>query len=211
MIIAFNILIAIIAIILTLYVLEKDLGLFLLSFMIIIQYVWMFFSLIVIESGVHIVEQGRNGYFTYSSLILLLFYISTLFSLILFRKIFSNFFKNLKATKFKFFGVKEESLTLLLISFVFFAAFLNLFLSEIPLFSEKITKFNYWENSRLPFLKPIVGNVMAFVAFGTALLYKNYKKTSIIFGILYVAYLVLIGQKFTGFFIGTIGALIALY
>ena len=105
MIIAFNIVIALIAVIITLYLLEKDLGLFLLSSMVIIQYIWMFFSLIVIESGVHIVEQGRDGYFTYSSLLLLFFYISTFLSLVFFKNVFSIFFKNLRVTKFKFFGV----------------------------------------------------------------------------------------------------------
>lgn len=211
MIIAFNIVIALIAIIITLYLLEKDLGLFLLSSMIIIQYVWMFLSLIVIESGAHIVEQGRNGYFIYSSLILLLFYISTILSLVFFKNVFSRTFKNLSVTKFKFFGVKENKLTLMLLGFVFAAAFVNLFSSEIPLFSEEITKFNFWENSKYPFLKSVVGNVMAFVAFGTALLYRNNKKTAILFGIFYVIYLILVGQKFTGFFIGIIGFLIGLY
>lgn len=211
MIIAFNIVIALIAVIITLFLLEKDLGLFLLSAMVIIQYIWMFFSLIVIESGVHIVEQGRDGYFTYSSLLLLLFYISTILSLVFFKKVFSWFFKNLRVTKFKFFGVEENKLTLLLLGFVFLAAFINLFSSEIPLFSNEITKFNFWENSKYPFLKPIVGNVMAFVAFGSALLYRKNKKTAILFGLLYALYLILVGQKFTGFLIGIIGFLLGLY
>jgi hypothetical protein len=211
MIIAFNIVIALIAVVITLYVLEKDLGLFLLSSMIIIQYVWMFFSLIVIESGVHIVEQGRNGYFIYSSLILLFFYISTILSLVFFKKVFSRTFKNLSVTKFKFFGLKENKLTLMLLGFVFVAAFVNLFSSEIPLFSKEITKFNFWENSKYPFLKSIVGNVMAFVAFGTALLYRNNKKIAILFGVFYAVYLILVGQKFTGFLIGIIGFLLGLY
>jgi hypothetical protein len=211
MIIAFNIVIALIAIIITLYILEKDLGLFLLSSMVIIQYIWMFLSLIVIESGAHIVEQGRNGYFIYSSLILLLFYISTIFSLVFFKRIFAKTFTNMSITKFKFFGIKENKLTQVLLSFVFAAAYINLFSSEIPLFSEEVTKFNFWKNSKFPFLKSIVGNVMAFVAFGTALLYKKNKKTAIIFGLLYITYLILVGQKFTGFLIGVIGFLLGMY
>jgi len=125
--------------------------------------------------------------------------------------VFFIFFKNLRVTKFKFFGVEENKLTLLLLGFVFLAAFINLFSSEIPLFSKEITKFNFWENSKYPFLKPIVGNVMAFVAFGTALLYRKNKKTAILFGLLYALYLILVGQKFTGFLIGTIGFLLGLY
>tara|TARA_B110000305_G_C19455373_1_gene650581 strand:- start:1392 stop:2642 length:1251 start_codon:yes stop_codon:yes gene_type:complete len=211
MIIAFNILITFIAIVIMLYFLEKDLGLFLLSIMIFVQYIWMFFSLIVIESGVHIVEQGRDGYFVYSTLVLLLFFITTIISLIFFKKIFTYLFKNLKVTKIKFGKINESQITTVFIGFVLFMAFLNLFLSPIPIFSENVSKFNFWENAKFPSLKSIVGNVMAFVAFGSAILYKYYKKTSIFFLLLYVSYLLLVGQKFTGFFIGIIGVLLALY
>ena len=211
MILAFNILITIIAIILMLYLLEKDLGLFLLSLLIFVQYIWMFFSLTVIESGIHIVEQGRDGYFVYSTLILLLFFITTIISLIFFKKIFTSFFKNIKVTKIKIANVKEHQITLVFIGSIFFFAFLNLFLSPIPLFSDVVTKFNFWEYSKLPFLKAFVGNVMAFVAFGSALLYRYYKKTAILFFILYVTYLFLVGQKFSGFFLGLTGVFLGFY
>lgn len=211
MIITFNILITLIAIVIILYLLERDLGLFLLSIMIFVQYIWMFFSLIVIESGVHIVEQGRNGYFVYSTLVLLLFFISTIISLLFFKKIFTRFFSNIKITKIKLSQVKEPQIIRIFLSVVFFLAFLNLFLSPIPVFSDNVSKFNFWEFSKFPFLKSIVGNVMAFVAFGSAILYRYYKKTSIFFFVLYISYLLLIGQKFTGFFIGLTGVLLALF
>ena len=211
MIIAFNILITLIAIVIILYLLEKDLGLFLLSIMIFVQYIWMFFSLIVIESGVYIVEQGRNGYFVYSTFVLLLFFISTILSLLFFKKIFTRLFSNIIITKIKFSQVKEPQIIRIFLGSVFFLAFLNLLLSPIPVFSDNVTKFNFWEHSKLPFLKSIVGNVMAFVAFGSAILFRYYKKTSIFFFILYISYLLLIGQKFTGFFIGLTGVLLALF
>ena len=211
MIIAFNILITFVAVIIMLYLLEKDLGLFLLSIMIFVQYIWMFFSIIVIESGVHIVEQGRDGYFVYSSLVLLLFLISTIISLLFFKKIFTYFFKNITITKIKIGKIKEDQIIRFFLGGVFFMAFLNLFSSSIPIFSNEVTKFNFWEYAKYPFLKSIIGNVMAFVAFGSAILYNYYKKTSIVFGILYVTYLLLIGQKFTGFFIGISGVLLAIY
>jgi hypothetical protein len=211
MIIAINILVTLIAIIIMLYLLERDLGLFLLSIMIFVQYIWMFFSLIVIESGIHIVEQGRNGYFVYSTLVLLLFFITTIISLIFFKKIFTQLFKNIKITKIKFGKIKEYEITRLFLGLIFFLAFLNLFLSPIPVFSEGVSKFSFWDYAKFPFLKSIVGNVMAFVAFGSAILYRFYKKTSLFFLFLYVSYLLLIGQKFTGFLIGITGVLLALY
>ena len=82
MIIVFNLFISLIGIIIILYFLEKDLSLFLMSTMIFVQYIWMFFSIVVIESGIYVVEQGRNGFFVGSSMILLLFLVSTIFSLI---------------------------------------------------------------------------------------------------------------------------------
>ena len=127
MIIAFNILITFIAVIIMLYLLEKDLGLFLLSIMIFVQYIWMFFSIIVIESGVHVVEQGRDGYFVYSSLVLLLFLISTIISLLFFKKIFTYFFKNITITKIKIGKIKEDQIIRFFIGGVFFMAFLNWF------------------------------------------------------------------------------------
>ena len=179
--------------------------------MIFVQYIWMFFSIIVIESGIHVVEQGRDGYFVYSSLVLLLFFLTTIISLLFFKKIFTFFFQNITVTRIKISNVKEHQIMRFFLAVVFILAFLNLFLSEIPLFSDKVSKFSFWEHAKFPFLKSVIGNVMAFVAFGTAILYNYYKKTSVFFGILYISYLLLMGQKFTGFFIGLAGVLLALY
>lgn len=211
MIIVFNLLISLIGIIIILYFLEKDLSLFLMSTMIFVQYIWMFFSIVVIESGIYVVEQGRNGFFVGSSMILLLFLVSTIFSLIFFKRIFKNTFSSIKPTKFSFFKIKEEKLILFFLILIYFLAYLNLLLSPIPFFSKTVTKFNFWDTAMFPSFKSIVGNVMAFAIFGTAILYKYYKKISIFFFFLYVVYLVLMGQKFTGFFIGIVAVLIGFY
>jgi hypothetical protein len=211
MIIFFNVCIAFLAVFILIYLLKKDLGLFLLSFVILLQYVWMFFSLIVIESGVFVNEQGRNGYFVYSSLVLFCFYITTIVALIFFKKIFSNIFKNIKITRFKLVNVKEEKLSLIVIVVVFILALINLISSPIPLFSDEVTRFNFWESSKFPFLRGIVGNIMGFVSFGLALLYRYNKKTSVFLLIIYFTYLILIGQKFSGLIIGCFGILLALY
>lgn len=206
-----NILIALIAIILLLYVLKRDLGLFLLSFIIIIQYIWMFLSLIVIESGIFINEQGRKGYFVYSSIILLLFFISTLLSLIFFKKIFTYLFNKMKVTRFHFLRFSEEKITLVILASVLLISFINIFLSPIPLFSDKVNKFNFWDYAKFPFLKPFIGNILGFMAFGAALLYRSYKKSAIILIVLYFLYLVFLGQKFSGFLVGIYGLLLAFY
>lgn len=211
MILGINILIALISILLLLYLAEKDLGLFIISFMILVQYVWMFLSLIEIESGIYINEQGRTGYFVFSSVVLLLFYITTLISLVFFKKLFNKVFKNLKATRFKFLKLKEEKVAIMLLATVIATAFINLLLSPMPFFSDTVNKFNFWDYARFPFLKSIVGNVMVFVIFGATLLLRFNKKVSLLLITLYILYLILIGQKFTGFFIALYGIAIALY
>lgn len=211
MILALNITLSIFAVILLLYLLEKDLGLFLLSFMLLIQYIWMFFSISVIETGIFINEQGRNGYFTFSGVVLLLFYISTLIALIFYKKWFGFIFKNFKTTTFKLKPFNESSLSIILIGFIMFLAYLNLLSSPIPLFDENVSKFNFWETAKYPQIRSLVGNVMGFVGFGAALLYRYNKKTSILYLVLYVLYLILLDQKFTGFLVAIYGILIALF
>ncbi len=211
MIIFSNILIAIFAILILLYLLKKDLGLFLLSFTILLQYIWMFFSLIVIESGIYINEQGRSGYFVYSSFVLFCFYVTTIIALVFFKKIFLSVFKNIKTIRFKFVKIKEEKLSLIVILIVFGLALVNLMSSPVPMFSDGVTRFNFWEHAKFPFLKGIIGNIMGFVAFGSALLYRYNKKISISLLIIYFIYLILIGQKFSGLVIGCFGVSLAIY
>lgn len=206
-----NTITALIALIILLYILKKDLSLFLLSFIIIIQYIWMFLSLIVIESGVFINEQGRSGYFVYSSIILFLFFISTLLSLIFFKKNFTTLFKKIKVTRFKILYLQEEKIVFFFLLSILLLAYINIFSSPIPAFSDAVTKFNFWNYARFPYLKSLIGNVMGFMAFGSALLYRYNRKISIFFIFLYFLYLFLVGQKFSGFLIGFYGVLLALY
>lgn len=199
------------ALLLLIYILERDLGLFLVSFIIIIQYMWMFLSMISIESGAYIDEQKRYGYFVFGSLVLILFFISTLLSLAVFKKVFLGTFNTVAVTRFKFYGLQEKHLALIVISLLYLLAFINLLSSPIPLLDSGVTKFSFWDSSTFPFLEKIIGNTMSFVVFGAALLYKYYKKISIGFIVLFFIYMLLVGQKFTGFLIGLYGILVALY
>lgn len=206
-----NIIILLFTIFIIIYVLKKDLGLFLVSYIIIIQYLWMFSSIVVIENGIFINEQGRNGYFVYSSLILFIFFVSTLLSLILFNRFFFKLLNNERGIKFKFLTLNEIKLINYGIFLLLIIAFFNLLSSPIPFFDKDVTKFNFWEFAKYPFLKSLFGNVMGFVAFGSAIIYRNSRKYSIFLLLLYFIYLLLIGQKFTGFLIGSYGILVALF
>ncbi|CAL2081370.1 DUF6418 domain-containing protein [Tenacibaculum sp. 190524A02b] len=211
MILAINIILIIISIAILLYFLKKDLGLLLLSFIILIQYLWMFCSIAVIENGIYINEQKRNGFFVFSGFILMLFYVSSLIALAFYKKFFKILFKNIKPFKFKLKPFKDASLAIGLVGFILCLAYFNLLSSPIPLFDENVTKFNFWDYAKYPFLKPFIGNVMAFVGFGSALLFRYNKKISILFLVMYFTYLILIGQKFTGFLFALYGILIAFY
>ncbi len=206
-----NIIIAVIATFLIIYLLKKKLGVVLVSYIIIIQYLWMFYSLIVIEDGIFINEQGRNGYFIYSSIILFIFFLSTLLSLVFFNSLFTKILNKEKSIRFKFLKLNEEKLIIYGVSLTLLIAFFNLIASPIPFFNANVTKFNFWEFARYPFLEKVLGNVIGFVAFGSALIFNFSKKRSLILLTLYLVYLLLIGQKFSGFLIGSYAFFVAYY
>lgn len=206
-----NIVVALASILIIVYVVKHDFDLALASYIILIQYIWMFFSLIVIENGIFINEQGRDSYFVYSSLVLLSFLISTLLSLVFFKKIFLKLLEGKVRLTFSFLKLKETKLILFLVSIVLILAFFNLFSSPIPLLSDEVTKFNFWEHSKYPFLRSIIGNVMGFVAFAVTILFRTRRKLSIFLFFLYFSYLLLLGQKFTGFLIGSYGILLVYF
>lgn len=206
-----NIIITLTAVGATLYLFKKDLELSLLSLLLIVQYIWMFFSISFIETGIYINEQNRDGYFVYAGLVLLLFYLSSLMALIVYKKIISTILKKTVVPKFRLSPFSDASLSMILIGLVLFLAYFNLLSSPIPLITKDVSKFNFWEHAKYPFLKPLVGNVMSFVGFGAVLYFFKNKKISILYLILYFVYLVLIGQKFTGFYFALFGMSIAYY
>ncbi|TNJ47047.1 hypothetical protein KFZ70_05435 [Tamlana fucoidanivorans] len=202
---------SVIALAILFYFMKRELGLFLLSLMILIQYIWMFLSITVIETGIYINEQGRYGYFAYGGGVLLLFYITTLIALLYWKKFFRIILKRLKAVKFSLKPLADFDLSVIIILLILSLAYFNLLNSPIPILSDTVTKFNFWEYAKYPSLKPLIGNVMAFVGFGSALIYRKNKKIGLFFLLLYLSYLILLGQKFTGFLISIFGILIALY
>lgn len=204
----FNLAIASIAIFFVLFFVKQYFKISLASYIILLQYVWMFLSIIVIENGIFINEQGRNGYFVFSSILLLFFLISTLGGLLFFNWFFSKLLKNESPLRFSIFGWGEIKLVTIIVCVILSLAYINLGMSPVPLFSYEVTKFNFWEYAKFPFLKAIIGNVMGFVAFATSILYNYKKRFSILLLGLYFLYLLLLGQKFTGFLLGSYGVLL---
>lgn len=171
-------------------------------------------SNLYLEQGVYVTEQERISYFTGSTL-RLIFYDSILFitcfiSLYVVKEsiVKKSITKERDMTNGYCFLIKPQRYTFLLFYVVIFIEiliFLNLFMSEIPLFSSSVTRFNYWENSRFPSLRILVGNISLPIAVILGIyfmLFSNndlhiWKRRTLVLFIIYIAYLYLIGQKFS--------------
>lgn len=182
-------------------------------FYLLYAYTLPILSNLYLEQGIYITEQERYSYFTGSTFRLLfytsIFLLICFFSLQLFQHITSK--KKVFISK-RISRIKPKSVSMSLFYIVIlmeFLMYLNLFASEIPLFSPSITRFNYWESSCFPFLRQIIGNISLPIAmilgiyymyFSNNNLYHWRKKTIFLF-LLYIVYLYLIGQKFSAQFL----------
>ncbi|NNE32370.1 MAG: hypothetical protein HKN40_08380 [Winogradskyella sp.] len=169
-----------------------------------IQYLWMFASILVIEQGAYINEQERYGKFVFSNFYLLIFFITSVISFILFFKIFKSSLR-LDLPTIKIFKSKEISITYAISITVIIIAYISLFSSPSVYWSDEVTKFNYWDTAAYPGLKALLGSTIGYLPFIFGLIFKRYKKTTITLILLYLIYLVGVDQKFTAFLYGFIG------
>ena len=159
----------------------------------LIQYLWMFASILVIEQGAYINEQGRKGEFCFANFYLLIFYVVTILSFIFFFQIFN---KGLSITypRFKFLGKPEISLCRSIAILVIGIAMFSLLSSPSVYTVSYISKFTYWENATFPQLSVILGSTIGYLPFIFGLIFNKYKKTSIFLIALYIIYLIGVDQ-----------------
>lgn len=192
----FNFTILLIFILFLYFLIKLDFKLVFLYGLLVFQAITIIPSLIYIEEGIFISEQGRESYFVGATLTYVIYFIIT------FSVIFLTFtsFKKLKAMT-PVFSDNGKPLDKKIIYYIAVIAmsvlFFNASLSKLPLFDPSITRFSYWENSQFPFLNKILGNTSIFIPFILGILYKHNKVKSIIILILYFGYNFLIGQKFS--------------
>ncbi|MDY8138682.1 DUF6418 domain-containing protein [Aquimarina sp. 2201CG5-10] len=153
-------------------------------------------SLIYIEEGIYISEQGRDSFFVGATLIYIVYFIITfLFILATF-----NTLKKVKPITPRL-KIGNTILDVKVIFFIVIATLLvllyNASQSRLPLFDIGVTRFTYWENSKFPFLNKVLGNTSIFIPFALGILFKRYKKSSIFLMMVYFGYNFLIGQKFS--------------
>lgn len=164
-------------------------------------------SLIYIEEGIYISEQGRNSYFVWATLAYTIYFLVSIIVLYATFKSLNKF--KAFAPKVVIRGKKLDRKIVLFVAVVSLIILLaNAFLSKLPLLDNSITRFDYWENSKMPFLKSIFGNTSIFVPFILGIMFKYNKKKSIVLLIIYFIYNFLIGQKFSPIISGTFSFLL---
>ncbi len=179
------------------YALKRDFKIFYILLLFYFQGFNTIASLTYIEEGVFINEQGRDGYFVGSVFFYIVFFFLTI---VLCEKTIKYLDKNLAFSDFNISLFKLRigyRFLLVFIVLVLFLLYLNVYLSPSPIFSSEVTRFTYWQNSRLSFLNGVFGNTSIFVPFALGILIRKYRYLAIALLVLYFLNMVLIGQKFS--------------
>ena len=153
-------------------------------------------SLIYIEQGIFISEQGRESFFAFATLTYVLYFAFTF--LMLFATYGTlNSFKS-PSLRLKLLNRKLDHKLVALIAVGSLAILIfNAVQSKLPLFDTSVSRFTYWENSKYPFLNKIFGNVSIFIPFALGVLFLKKKPLSLFLIVVYFAYNFAIGQKFS--------------
>ena len=176
--------------------LKNDYKTFYIMFYLYYQAIITSASITYIEQGNYISEQGRYGYFVGANICFLFFFLISVYLIEYGLKILRR--QTINLPKFKIGKIKlDYFLTVLVAISILFLLYINLFLSSSPLFDSSVTRFTYWENSKLNFLKSIIGNTSVFIPFIFGLIYCRKKTLGVLLLLLYILYIVLIGQKFS--------------
>lgn len=152
-------------------------------------------ALLVIESGAFIVEQNTFGFLNGATLGFLgytaLFYAATRAGYAVARAAVANDEASSSKAIDRYFGwaVCLGALFLLYVNYV---------LSPKPFFDTSVDRFTYWGRSAFSGLAVILGNVSSFIPVGLGVLHETSKQKRYTLGafLLYLIYLVLVGQKY---------------
>lgn len=170
---------------------------------------WQTISVLIVEYGFYITEQKTTSYFSGGALRT----ISSHLIFFAFYYILASQVRRFppKAVQSKF-SNKTSDLIIIWISLGLSLIYINISISPSPIFNQEITRFNYMENSALPWIKYITSErfFYAFSLLGATSIYFHQTKNTRKFKIsifLYAALLIslfLVGEKFTAPLLGTI-------
>jgi hypothetical protein len=164
--------------------------------MLVFQALTIIPSLIYIEEGIYISEQGRDSFFVGATFFYLLYFVFTFFFISLTFNSLRSY--DISAIKIKLGKTNIDSKVVLLVALLsLFILLVNAAQSKLPIFDDSVTRFTYWKNSQYPFLNKIFGNVSVFIPFCLGIVFKKHRKTAIFLMVVYFAYNFTIGQKFS--------------
>ncbi len=149
-------------------------------------------SLIYIENGGYISEQGRSGHFNGATLYFTFYIVATLVLSWLGVGAFQRSMGSVGTVRLR----KDYPVLVVFLQSLLAVAYLNLLLSPIPLLSDRFDRFDYWSVAQFPFLKHLLGNVSAFLVIGAGVVYLHRQFMGKLLFVLYLAYLILLGHKF---------------
>ncbi|NDV14595.1 hypothetical protein GO009_01035 [Muricauda sp. TY007] len=192
-----NISIVLFVIFFSIHRLNKNYKLFYLLLYVYYQGIITSASLTFIETGIYISEQGRESYFVWANLCFLVFFLISIFSV---ERVFKSLNRHVRfqAPSISYQGANIGYLIIFALGILILGLLLlNLLMSSSPLFDNSVTRFTYWPNSKFPVLRSIFGNTAAFLPFIFGNIYVRRKRSGLMLLLIYIAYLVLIGQKFS--------------
>jgi hypothetical protein len=202
-----NIFFALLFVAFTIYYTRNSITLTFLYGLLFYQAISVIPSLVYIEEGIYINEQGRFTFFTGATILAVCYYIFTFIVIAMAFKSFNK--RRLPVIGFSLYGKNIE--IKLLFAMVIIAQGLllvNAALSPLPFLDSSVTRFTYWGSSRLPFLNSIFGNTAIFIPFALGVLFSRYKKFSVLMLFVFYGYNFMIGQKFSPIISGTFSFLL---
>ena len=134
----------------------------------VVEIVWLFISATYIDGGTYISEQGRVSYFTGASIRLFLIYLPFLLLLPYFTKKDGQkiqVYADVPLTTVKVKSSWVYSLAQIALFCVVSYGLLDMFLTGIPLFSNTVTRSNFFTFSKLPGSSLLMGEVTFFLMF----------------------------------------------
>ena len=134
----------------------------------LVEIIWFFVSIVYIDGGTHISEQGRDSYFTGASIRLFLIYVPFFFFLPYFAKkgrLKSQTYSDIDPMKIKV----ETPVVYLVAQIALFAVitygFVDMLITGVPLFSDTVTRSNFFSHSKLFGASLLMGEVTFFLMF----------------------------------------------
>lgn len=171
-------------------------------FMIWFSHFWMALSSGYLEGGVYITEQQRNSFPNNATVMLLALEACFWFCTLLVIKVLHRIFPLERTVRYSPLGnwliclFSGAALAMLLV---------NVALTGSPLFDASLTRFNFWDNAKLPLLNQILGSVASPFVVMVGVVYALsldsgrglLAKIALLIFIGFLAYYVLMGQKFS--------------